>query len=110
MYDQKAAVDGLTLSVPRGCFFGFLGPNGAGKTTTIKMLMGLAPPNSGSIRILGLKMPEDSLEIRRQIGVVPDDTLLFDQLTGLEYVQFAGRLYGLPKDLATERAKELLQL
>jgi len=110
IYGTIPAVDGLSLHVPRGCFFGFLGPNGAGKTTTIKMLMGLAPPNSGSIRILGLKMPEDSLEIRRQIGVVPDDTLLFDQLTGLEYVQFAGRLYGLPKDLATERAKELLQL
>ena len=58
MYDQKAAVDGLTLTVPRGCFFGFLGPNGAGKTTTIKMLMGLAPPTSGSIRLLGLPMPE----------------------------------------------------
>ena len=57
-YGDKAAVDGLTLSVEQGCFFGFLGPNGAGKTTTIKMLMGLAPPTSGSIALLGLPMPE----------------------------------------------------
>ena len=54
LYGEKAAVDGLNLTVPRGCFFGFLGPNGAGKTTTIKMLMGLAPPTSGSISLLGL--------------------------------------------------------
>ena len=88
MYDQKAAVDGLTLSVPRGSFFGFLGPNGAGKTTTIKMLMGLAPPTSGSIRLLGLAMPEDGLAIKRQIGLVPDESLLFDHLTGGEFIEF----------------------
>ena len=58
VYSGKAAVDGLTLTVPQGCFFGFLGPNGAGKTTTVKMLMGLAPPTSGSIQLLGLPMPE----------------------------------------------------
>lgn len=110
VYGDKAAVDGLSLTVPRGCFFGFLGPNGAGKTTTIKMLMGLAPPTAGSIRILGRKMPGESLDIRREIGVVPDDTLLFDQLTGLEYVEFAGRMYGLPRELARERARELLRL
>jgi ABC-2 type transport system ATP-binding protein len=57
VYGTKAAVDGLDLEVPRGSFFGFLGPNGAGKTTTIRMLMGLAPPTSGSIELLGLPMP-----------------------------------------------------
>lgn len=110
VYGEKAAVDGLSLTVEQGCFFGFLGPNGAGKTTTIKMLMGLAPPTSGSIRILGRKLPDESLEIRRRIGVVPDDTLLFDQLTGLEFIEFTGRMYGLPRELAQERAKELLAL
>src|SRR5436853_3808112 len=88
MYDQKAAVDGLTLTVPQGCFYGFLGPNGAGKTTTIKMLMGLAPPTSGSIRLMGLPMPESALQIKQQIGLVPDETLLFDQLTGGEFIEF----------------------
>ncbi len=57
VYDGKPAVDGLTLTVPRGCFFGFLGPNGAGKSTTIRMLIGLAAPTSGSIELLGLRMP-----------------------------------------------------
>ena len=57
LYGNKPAVDGLDLEVPRGSFFGFLGPNGAGKTTTIRMLMGLAPPTSGEIELLGLAMP-----------------------------------------------------
>src|SRR5450432_4740421 len=82
VYGNKAAVDGLTLTVPQGSFFGFLGPNGAGKTTTIKMLMGLAPPTSGSIRLLGLAMPEQGIEIKQLIGLVPDESLLFDHLTG----------------------------
>lgn len=106
----KAAVDGLNLTVPQGSFFGFLGPNGAGKTTTIKMLMGLAPPTSGSIHIFGLPMPEAALEIKRQIGLVPDDTLLFDHLTGGEFLEFTGRIYGLPREQARERAAELLEL
>jgi len=110
LYGGKAAVDGLTLSVPQGCFFGFLGPNGAGKTTTIKMLMGLAPPTSGSIEILGLPMPERALEIKQQIGLVPDDTLLFDHLTGGEFIEFAGRIYGLDRATARARAAELLDL
>jgi ABC-2 type transport system ATP-binding protein len=110
IYNGVAAVDHLTITVPRGVFFGFLGPNGAGKTTTIKMLMGLAQPNSGTIRILGLQMPGDSLEIRKLIGVVPDDSLLFDYLTGSEYLEFVARLYGLERSVARERAAELLDL
>ena len=110
IYNGFHAVDGLSISVPQGVFFGFLGPNGAGKTTTIKMLMGLAQPNAGTIRVLGFSMPEQSLEIRKQIGLVPDDTLLFDYLTGAEYLEFVARLYALPRPLARERAGELLQL
>src|SRR6266849_6108938 len=110
IYGDKAAVDGLTLSVPQGSFYGFLGPNGAGKTTTIKMLMGLAPATSGSIELLGLPMPERAIEIKRQIGLVPDESLLFDHLTGLEFTEFVGRMYGLPRPMARERARELLEL
>jgi ABC-2 type transport system ATP-binding protein len=106
----KAAVDGLNLTVPRGSFFGFLGPNGAGKTTTIKMLMGLAQPTDGSIELLGLPMPARALEIKQQLGLVPDDTLLFDHLTGGEFLEFTGRVYGLPREVARERTKELLDL
>jgi ABC-2 type transport system ATP-binding protein len=110
VYDAKAAVDGLTLEVAQGCFFGFLGPNGAGKTTTIRMLMGLAEPTSGSIELFGLRLSEQALEIRRRIGLVPDESLLFDHLTGAEFVEFAGRMYGLPRSVARERTAELLAL
>jgi ABC-2 type transport system ATP-binding protein len=110
VYGDKAAVDGLSLTVARGSFFGFLGPNGAGKTTTIKMLMGLAPPTSGSIELLGLPMPERSLEIKQAIGLVPDESLLFDHLTGGEFIEFVGRIYGLDRHVARERSVELLEL
>ncbi len=110
VYGGKAAVDGLTLSVSRGSFFGFLGPNGAGKTTTIRMLMGLATPTSGEVGILGMKYPERALEIRARIGLVPDDSLLFDHLTGLEFVEFVGRMYRLPMATAKARAAELIAL
>ncbi|GIU77165.1 MAG: ABC transporter [Bryobacteraceae bacterium] len=110
VYGAKAAVDGLTLTVERGCFFGFLGPNGAGKTTTIRMLMGLAPPTEGRIRILGREMPDEALEIKARIGLVPDESLLFDHLTGLEFVEFVGRMYGLGRELAKRRAAELMGL
>lgn len=110
VYGEKAAVDGLTLTVARGCFFGFLGPNGAGKTTTIRMLMGLAPPTAGEIRILGRKIPEEGLEVKARIGLVPDESLLFDHLTGFEFVEFVGRMYGLGRDLSRRRAGELMEL
>lgn len=110
VYGAKAAVDGLTLTVPRGCFFGFLGPNGAGKTTTIRMLTGLTPPTSGTIELLGLRLPDDELAIKRRIGLVPDESLLFDRLTGAEFLEFAGRMYGLARPVTRERARELLAL
>lgn len=109
-YGAKAAVDGLNLEVPQGSFFGFLGPNGAGKTTTIRMLMGLAEPTSGSISLLGLPMPEHAVEIKQRIGLVPEETLLFDHLSGGEFLEFVGRMYRLPRAVARERARELLAL
>ena len=109
-YGDKHAVNGLNLTVPRGCFYGFLGPNGAGKTTTIRMLMGLIPATSGEVEILGYRMSRQSLDIRRLLGLVPDDTLLFDHLTGGEFIEFVGRLYGLPLREAHERSLELLAL
>src|SRR6476659_10928114 len=110
IYGNKAAVDGLSLTVPRGCFFGFLGPNGAGKSTTIRMLTGLIPPTSGSIELLGMPMPEKALEIKQRIGLVPDESLLFDRLTGAEFLEFVGRMYGLARPVAIERARGLLEL
>src|SRR3954463_11541289 len=109
-YGTKAAVDGVDLEVPRGSFFGFLGPNGAGKSTTIRMLTGLIPPDSGEIEILGYKLPEQELEIKKRIGLVPDESLLFDRLTGAEFLEFVGRMYGLPRPTAIDRARDLLDL
>jgi ABC-2 type transport system ATP-binding protein len=110
IYEGKPAVDGLSLTVPRGSFFGFLGPNGAGKSTTIRMLTGLIPPTSGTIELLGLRMPADDTAIKQRIGLVPDDSLLFDRLTGLEFLEFVGRMYSLARPVARERAAELLEL
>jgi ABC-2 type transport system ATP-binding protein len=110
VYGSKAAVDGLSLTVPCGSFFGFLGPNGAGKSTTIRMLTGLIPPTSGSIKLLGMPLPEQELEIKRHIGLVPDESLLFDRLTGAEFLEFVGRMYGLARPVARERSGELLTL
>src|SRR5690242_6950761 len=110
MYGNKAAVDGLNLEVPRGCFFGLLGPNGAGKSTTIRMLTGLIPPNSGEIELLGLAMPQHEIKIKQRIGLVPDESLLFDRLTGSEFLEFVGRMYGLARPVARERAQGLLGL
>src|SRR5262249_23075327 len=110
VYGHKAAVDGLNLVVPRGCFFGFLGPNGAGKSTTIRMLTGLIPPTSGSIELLGLRLPEQELAVKQRIGLVPDESLLFDRLTGAEFLEFVGRMYGLTRAVARERAGDLLAL
>src|SRR6476661_7860855 len=110
VYGSKAAVDGLSLTVPCGSFFGFLGPNGAGKSTTIRMLTGLIPPTSGSIKLLGMPLAGQELEIKRHIGLVPDESLLFDRLTGSEFLEFVGRMYGLARPVARERASGLLNL
>jgi len=109
-YGSKAAVNGVDLEVPRGSFFGFLGPNGAGKSTTIRILTGLIPADSGYIEILGLRLPEDEMEIKRRIGLVPDESLLFERLTGFEFLEFVGRMYGLARDVAMQRARSLLDL
>ncbi|MEW6731051.1 MAG: ATP-binding cassette domain-containing protein, partial [Acidobacteriota bacterium] len=87
------AVNNLDLSVARGVFYGFLGPNGAGKSTTIKMLTGLLAATTGKIEILGFDFAKHPLEVKRQIGVVPENLALFERLTGSEYLDFVGRLY-----------------
>jgi ABC-2 type transport system ATP-binding protein len=107
-FGSLIAVDAIHLTVQPGQFFGFLGPNGAGKSTTIKMLTGLLAPTSGRMRILGLDFAAHSLEIKRQIGVVPEGMGLFERLTGAEYLDFVGRMYGLDRATTTQRTAELL--
>jgi ABC-2 type transport system ATP-binding protein len=111
-FGDFCAVDGLELRVAAGTFYGFLGPNGAGKSTTIKMLTGLLAPSSGSMRILGEDLADANRarEIKRRIGVVPENLALFDNLTAREYLTFIGRMYLLPPGTVRERCQELLQM
>ncbi|HEV2464852.1 MAG TPA: ABC transporter ATP-binding protein [Acidobacteriaceae bacterium] len=102
------AVDNVSLDVAPGQFFGFLGPNGAGKSTTIKMLTGLLEPTSGSMEILGQPFSASSLDLKRQIGVVPEGMALLTRLTASEYLRFVGRMYGLDRDTTNQRTRELL--
>lgn len=104
------AVDHVNLRVERGSFFGFLGPNGAGKSTTIKMLTGLLAPTFGKLKVLGYDIAVEPMEVKRRIGVVPEDLNLFERLTGAEMLAFTGRMYGLTKSDIAQRSKELLEL
>jgi len=107
-FGELTAVDNVTFSVTQGQFFGFLGPNGAGKSTTIKMLTGLLEPSAGSIEILGQAFTSGSLDLKRQIGVVPEGMALFGRLTAPEYLRFVGRMYGLDGATTNQRTDELL--
>lgn len=109
-FGDFVAVDHLNLHVNRGSFFGFLGPNGAGKSTTIKMLTGLLAPTSGRLHVLGFDISTQPMEVKRRIGVVPEDLNLFERLTGAEMLAFTGRMYGLGKEEIAQRSKELLDL
>ena len=108
-FGALAAVEDVTLSVAQGQFFGFLGPNGAGKSTTIKMLTGLLEPSHGTIEILGQPFSAGALDLKRQIGVVPEGMALMGRLTATEYLRVVGRMYGLDKETTNRRTTELLE-
>ena len=102
------AVDGIEFAVRQGEIFGFLGPNGAGKTTTIRMLTGLTRPTSGRARVLGFELASDITHIKKRIGVVPETSNLYDELSAFDNLIFAMRLYGVPRAERAARAEELL--
>lgn len=109
-YGNKEAVRGLSLEVRRGTFYGFLGPNGAGKTTSIKMLTGLIRPGGGRALVAGVDVAKNPLEVKRRIGLVPDEPRLFEKLTAREFLRFVGDVYGVPPDAAGRRSEELLEM
>jgi ABC-2 type transport system ATP-binding protein len=109
-FGTTVAVDGISLRVGEGEFFGFLGPNGAGKSTTIKMLCGLLRPDAGTVRVAGYELTREPLEVKRRIGVLPEETNLYERLTGEEFLLFSGRMYGLSLEEARRRAADLLAL
>jgi len=102
------AVDHIDMEIRRGEVFGFLGPNGAGKTTTIRMLTGLARPTSGSAQVLGLDLERDRSRIKKRIGVVPESSNLYAELSALDNLVFSMQLYGVPRTERVARAEELL--
>jgi ABC-2 type transport system ATP-binding protein len=108
-FGELVAVDCIDLRVEAGQFFGFLGPNGAGKSTTIKMLTGLLLPTAGRVSLLGIDFARHPVEVKRQIGVVPEGMGLFERLTAPEYLEFVGRMYGLDKGTTRKRSEELLE-
>jgi ABC-2 type transport system ATP-binding protein len=109
-FGSKRAVDGIDLQVPPGSLYGFLGPNGAGKSTTIKCLTGLLRPSAGEVRILGLDPMVDPVEIKRRVGVVPEDLALFDRLTAQETLNFVAQVHGIAPETFASRSSDLLSL
>jgi len=107
-FDGTTAVDDISFTVQPGELFGFLGPNGAGKTTTINMLTGLARPDAGFVRIGSIDCTQRPRAAQHLIGVVPDESNLYPELTGFDNLCFCAALYGLAKRERWKRAKELL--
>jgi ABC-2 type transport system ATP-binding protein len=104
------AVDDLTMTVNSGEIFGFLGPNGAGKTTTIKMVVGLLKPDAGTVAVNGLDIQNDPLKCKSITTYVPDYPAVYERLTGLEYLNFIGDVYGVQKKERLARIEQWLEI
>ena len=107
-YGPKTAVARLTLEIPPGEVFAFLGPNGAGKTTTIKMLVGLLRPTEGNVAVCGCNVVANPREASSLLGYVPDQAFLYDKLSGREFLEFVGQMYGLKPDVMRSRGRDLV--
>jgi len=107
-FDDFTAVNHLDFEVKNGEIFGFLGPNGAGKTTTVRMLTGIIKPSSGKVTIIGLDIRQDPIKAKQIMGVVPELSNAYTELTAWNNLQFMAELYGVPKKDARQRAEELL--
>jgi ABC-2 type transport system ATP-binding protein len=107
-FGEFTAVDQIDLEVAEGAICAFLGPNGAGKSTTVKMMTGLLPPSSGEVKVCGIDVAAHPIEIKRQIGVLPEDLGLFDDLTVEEHLLLTGSVYGLDKKETRRRTAQLL--
>jgi ABC-2 type transport system ATP-binding protein len=109
-YGSLTAVDHVSLNIEEGEVFGFLGPNGAGKTTTIRMLVGLTTPSEGSATVAGYDIGDDIVEVKRRVGVVPEASNLYDELSVWDNLLFSSRLYHVPKDERAARIGDLLEI
>jgi ABC-2 type transport system ATP-binding protein len=109
-YGEFLAVDHINFDVEQGEIFGFLGPNGAGKSTTIRMLTGVSTPTEGRAFIMGFDIEKQPVEAKSVMGMVPDISNVYTELTAWENLIFTGKLYGIPKEIREEKAEELLKL
>ena len=108
-YGEILAVDNLNLSIRSAEVFGLLGPNGSGKSTTLKMLLGLVQPDSGSVNVLGIDVQKDPVAVKRLVGYVPESPRLYEFLTGIEYLDFIGDVYGMQTEEKKARINEYLK-
>lgn len=108
-YDDQLAVDHLSLQIPKGEIYGLLGPNGAGKTTAILMLLGLSEPTSGSVSVCGINSTRQPIEVKRRVGYLPDNLGFYQNMTGFENLLFTAELNNIPRNVAEERARDLLK-
>jgi ABC-2 type transport system ATP-binding protein len=108
-YGEILAVDNVDLSIKSAEVFGLLGPNGSGKSTTLKMLLGLVQPDSGSVNVLGIDVQKDPVAVKRLVGYVPESPRLYEFLTGIEYLDFIGDVYGMQTEEKKARINEYLK-
>ena len=108
-YNEILAVDQVDLTIEKGEIFGLLGPNGSGKSTTLKMLIGLVQHDSGSVNVLGVDVKKDPVEVKQQVGYVPESPRLYEFLTGIEYLDFIGDIYGMQVEEKKSRINEYLK-
>ena len=108
-YNEILAVDNVDLNIEKGEIFGLLGPNGSGKSTTLKMLVGLVQPDSGSVNVLGIDVQNDPVTVKQQVGYVPESPRLYEFLTGIEYLDFIGDIYGMQTGEKKNRITEYLK-
>ncbi len=108
-YNEIVAVNNLSLTINTGEIFGLLGPNGSGKSTTLKMLMGLVEPTAGSVSVVGLDVKKQPVEVKQRVGYVPESANIYEFLTGIEYLDFIGDIYGVPTAEKQQRINEYLK-
>ena len=108
-YGEIIAVDNVTLTIKQGEIFGLLGPNGSGKSTTLKMLLGLVHPDEGSVTVLGTPVEQDPVAVKRMVGYVPEAPRLYECLTGIEYLDFIGDVFGMAAEDKKNRINEYLK-
>jgi len=109
-YDHEQVLHDLSFEIGKGEIVGLLGPNGAGKSTTIKIIAGILAPGGGTVRIDGLTLPEQAVDVKQRIGYVPESAMLFESLTGQEFLELCGRLHEVEEVVLQHRIRELLDV